>query len=189
MENRKLFVKYKKGEHWENRNTDEAERFAKFLISKKSNSLIVDMGCGGGRDVALFTRKGFKTIGIDISKWNIKKAKINFPNLDFRVGNIENLEFDNSSIDAIFNINVIHYVDKEKTIKEFFRVLKPGGYLFIHFNLEILDEKGIIDYQQSKEKVLSLISNFKIISRRDFNRIDLIPKKHTHHILELLLAK
>ncbi len=189
MHARKLFIKYQKGRHWEKHPLIYAEKFAKFLKNKSFSGIILDVGCGTGRDVNIFS-KYFNSMGIDYSEKEIKLAKKNFPKCKFVVQNAEKLKFKEKTISAIHCINVIHYLDENKAFKEFYRVLKTEGYIFIHFNLEIKDNKtGKLDYFKKEKDILKLISNFKIVNRKIFKRVDSIPRKHTHIILELILQK
>ena len=189
MQERKLYEKYKPYSHWQNHPTSYAELFSNFLREHKFKGTIIDAGCGTGRDINFFNQYGFDARGIDISEENIKTAKESFPNSKFEIQEIEHLKFDDNSVDAIFMINVIHYLKKEKAIKQIFRVLKPGSYFFIHFNLEIIDKDGNIDYFQSEEEVLELVSKFNIIHAHKFNRLDSLPVEHKHTIFELILQK
>ena len=189
MENKPLYEKYLKAKHWENHPTKYAESFANFLKEVKFKGLVVDLGCGNGRDVNVFSDLGFNASGIDYSEEEIKNAKKEFLNLKFEVKNIENTTFKDESIGALFIINVIHYLNKEKAIKEMWRILKPKGYLYIHFNISIVDKNGKIDYNHKEEHILKLISNFKILHKNIFKRVDKLPIEHTHTVMELILQK
>lgn len=189
MEEQKLYQKYSDGRHWEKRPTFYVESFAEFLKKQNFEGLIVDVGCGNGRDVEVFSNFGFNTLGIDNVSKEIKDNKKKFPELKFEVQNAENLKFENNSVDAFFMINVIHYVHKEKSIKEIFRALKPRGYFFIHFNIDIIDKNGKVDYHHDQEDVLKLVSKFKILQKNIFERVDHQPVEHKHKIMELVLQK
>lgn len=189
MENKKLSSKYQEGKHWEKHPTVYAERFVKFLKEKDFNGTIIDLGCGNGRDINVFTKNGFNALGIDNSEKEIKLAGSNFPNCKFEVQDIENLKFEDKSVNAFFMINVIHYVNKEKALKEVYRCLKPGGYIFIHFNLEITDKDGNTDYEQDEVEILNQIVFFENVHEEIFKRVDTKPKEHTHEIMELILRK
>ena len=189
MRSQKLYQKYSSGRHWEKHPTIYAEIFAEFLKSVNFKGLVVDIGSGNGRDVNTFSLFGFKSIGIDNSKKEINACKKKFPELKFEVQNTEKLKFKDNSIGAFFMINVIHYVNKEKAIKEIFRVLKPNGYFFIHFNIKIIDKSRKVDYYYTEKDILRLISKFKIVSKKVFGRIDLSPIKHKHKIMEVILQK
>jgi len=189
MENTLLFEKYKKGEHWKNHPVDYSERFSRFLKKSSFRGLLVDLGCGYGRDVNIFSKNRINVLGIDISKKKIDKAKHKYPYLNFEVQDIENLRLKDESVSAFFMINVIHYLGEERGISEILRTLKTGGYLFIHFNLLIEDEKGQVDYKKDEKEILQLFSDFKIIEKRIIYRLDKFPFLHKHKILELILQK
>ncbi len=189
MESPELFEKYDRGRHWEHHPEMYAENFAEFLEEKNFDGKIIDIGCGTGRDVNVFNERGFDVIGVDKSKENIKIAKEKFPKSNFIVSNAHELPFNKNSIEATYIINVIHYVDAEKALKEIFRALKPGGLCFIHFNIDISDVDGNIDYRHEPNDILNIVSQFEIIQKNEFERIDEKPLKHTHQIMELILKK
>jgi len=189
MKEQKLYNKYLHCKHWEKHPTVYAEKFIDFLKTNNFKGLLVDIGCGNGRDINVFAKAGFDTLGVDYSKDEINLAKQKFPKLKFQIQNVERLGFDNDSIGAFFMINVIHYVDKEKAISEIFRTLKSGGYFFIHFNIEIKDGNGNIDYKDDEKDIMSLVDGFDILQKRTFERVDFEPVEHTHKIIELILRK
>ncbi len=189
MQSQKLYQKYADGRHWEKHPTIYAETFAEFLKEKNFKGMIVDVGCGIGRDVNVFSKFGFNAFGIDNSKQEIENCKKRFPELKFEVQDVEKLKFTDNSVDAFFMINVIHYVHKEKAIQEIFRALKPYGYFFVHFNIDIIDKNGKVDYHHDQEDILKLVSKFKIIQQRLFERVDHQPVEHKHEIVELFLQK
>ncbi len=191
MENSNLFNKYLSGQHWKNHTTEYAERFLDFLIINNFKGILVDVGCGSGRDTNFFASKisEFQVIGMDCDFLEISLARENHPENVFLKRNIECCDFLDSSVGAFFMINVIHYVDQKKALSEIIRILEPNGYLFVHFNLEIIDVHGNVDYFQNKEEIFSLISGFKIRQAREIERVDYSPIEHVHKILELVLQK
>ena len=189
MEEKTLFDKYGGGRHWEKHPTMYVEKFIDFLKSKDFNDLIVDLGCSNGRDVNVFSKEGFNILGIDYSEKEIEIARKNFPSLKFDLQNVESLKFENNSIGAFYMINVIHYVNKKRAIDEIFRTLKQKGYFFIHFNMEIIDKDGNLDYSHKEKDITDLISNFKIIHKEIIDRTDYTPVEHKHKIMELILQK
>jgi len=106
----------------------QLNEFLSLLKGKK----ILDAGCGGGRDVEYFTEEGYDAIGIDLSEGLIKEAKKKkgkFIVMDFR-----KLSFENETFDGIWSMaGFIHNSrdDVVKSLKEFLRVLKKDGILYI----------------------------------------------------------
>src|SRR3989344_2258331 len=189
MENQTLYNLYQDGRHWEKRPAIYAERYAAFLQERWFTGQIVDLGCGAGRDAAVFHRQGLEVLGIDISAEEISKAQLNHPSCKFEVQDVQALAWADNSVAAYFMINVIHYLNQQQALNEIHRTLRLGGYLFIHFNLDITDEEGNNDYHHDEKDIARLVSKFKIVERRKFERVDSLPKIHTHQILELILQK
>ena len=189
MEEKQLFDKYQEGRHWESHPTVYAERYVAFLKEEGFEDLLVDIGCGSGRDVLVFQQNGIHTLGIDYSTQEIENARLRHPNSEFAVRNVERINFEDNSVGAYFMINVIHYVKKQQALDELLRTLKPRGYLFIHFNIDITDEEGNVDYHHGEKEIYKSLSKFQVKRQRVFERVDTIPKKHTHKILEVILQK
>jgi SAM-dependent methyltransferase len=110
------------------------------LASLKEGETVLDLGSGAGFDSFLAAKKvGDKgrVIGVDMTPEMIKKAKENakkgnYRNVEFRLGEIENLPLTDASVDVIISNCVINLSpDKEKVFRESFRVLTLGGRLMI----------------------------------------------------------
>lgn len=107
------------------------------IFKKHGVKKILDLGCGSGRHVVYFSKKGFDVYGIDISKYGIKLTKQWLGNrkAKLKIGNIyKKLPYKDNFFDAIISVQVINHgtIEKiRKLIKEMERVLKPGGLIFI----------------------------------------------------------
>jgi len=103
-----------------------AEYFTK-LGQIKTTDNILEIGCG----TALFTEKVFNKThanitAIDISNDLLEKAKTKLPEIHFINEDAMNLSFTDNSFDFIYGSSVLHHLDVEKALNEFYRVLKPG---------------------------------------------------------------
>jgi len=102
----------------------------------KPGEVVLDLGSGGGIDCFLAAQKvgerGF-VIGVDMTEAMIERARQNaasggYSNVDFRLGEIEDLPVEASTIDAVISNCVINLApDKSRVFREVYRVLKPGG--------------------------------------------------------------
>ena len=103
--------------------------------SPSSKSKILDIGCGTGHHVASLGSKGLDVIGIDISPSMIKKAKENFPDYKFEVGDATNGgSFNPDSFTHILCMyfTIYYFKDKTQFFNNCFKWLMPGGYLIVH---------------------------------------------------------
>ncbi len=106
----------------------------------KKGDVVLDLGSGAGIDTILAAKKvgkSGKVIGIDITEEMIEKAKRNaqkqnVKNVEFILGDIENLPLTDNSVDIIITNCVINLTpDKVKAFSEAYRVLKPGGKIYL----------------------------------------------------------
>ena len=162
------------------------------LASLREGETVVDLGSGGGLDCFLAANKvGEKghVIGVDMTPEMLDKARENLrkskhKNVEFRLGEIENLPVANNTADIIISNCVINLSpNKKRVFDETFRVLKPGGRLMISdiVLLKELPEKvkknvesyiGCVSGAEMKAKYLDLIK------QAGFQGVTIVEESH-----------
>lgn len=97
-----------------------------------ANSTVLDVASGPGYGAATTAARGSIPVGIDFADNMVATAKRNYPNIDFRRGDAENLAFNDDCFDAVIcAFGILHMPQPQKAMAEAVRVLKPGGrYVF-----------------------------------------------------------
>lgn len=119
-----------KREEWE---TPE-ERIAAFARTLPPNARVLDLGCGVGRHALLHAALGHRVTALDAAPDGLaeleRKAVLAGVEIETRHGGMDQLPFEDGSFDHVLSFNVIYHADEEvmiRTIREIFRVLRPGG--------------------------------------------------------------
>jgi ubiquinone/menaquinone biosynthesis C-methylase UbiE len=165
------------------------------IASLKEGDIVLDLGSGAGFDCFLAANKVGKNgrvFGVDMTPEMVEKAKENakkgnHENVEFRLGEIENLPVADNSVDVVISNCVINLSpDKERVFRDAFRVLKPGGRLMIS-DLVLLKE--LPDFiKNSVEAYIGCLSGammrneyIEYIKRAGFQGVKVI-EENTFHI-------
>ncbi len=117
---------------------------------------IIDIGCGGGRNIVYFLKNGFNVYGIDQDAAAIEAVKAMSRQLspanpieNFVVSTVEEMPFPDSFFDLAICSAVLHFAKDpthfDKMLRSIWRVLKPGGFLFARLASDIGIETLIKD--------------------------------------------
>jgi ubiquinone/menaquinone biosynthesis C-methylase UbiE len=158
----------------------------------KKGDTVVDLGSGAGNDIfvarALTGNEGH-LIGIDFTESMIEKAKknnakIGFGNVEFKLGEIENIPLNDNSADVVISNCVLNLVpDKRTAFNEINRILKPGA----HFCVSDIVIKGSLspEFKKSAELYAGCVSGavsqdeyLKIISDAGFVNVEIKQTKN-----------
>lgn len=158
-------------------------------------STVVDLGSGAGNDVFVarsIVGENGRVIGVDMTnemvlKANLNNQKLGYKNVQFKLGEIEDLPVVDSTADVVVSNCVLNLVpDKEKAFAEIYRILKPGGHfcisdIVLEGNLpDSLKESadlyaGCVSGAIHKNEYLNIIQNsgFKNVEIKSAKKIDL----------------
>ncbi len=115
------------------------------------SDLVLDAGCGLGRNLHWFFLNQIDCFGIDMDAMAIEQVKLQYPKIPpdrLLIGPIENMPFEDSFFDHIISSAVLHFAESynqfDAMIHEMVRVLKPEGSLFIRMTSAIGIEDSIV---------------------------------------------
>jgi arsenite methyltransferase len=171
------------------------------LASLKEGERVLDLGSGAGFDCFLAAKKvgkQGKVIGVDMTPEMLDKARANakkgrYSNVEFRLGEIENLPVADSSVDVIISNCVINLSpNKKRVFEEAFRVLAPNGRLLVS-DIVLVKElpesiqknveayAGCISGAELKDKYLELIR------KAGFHEVEMLEEKN--YPLEYIISE
>ena len=122
----------------------DPEKILSFL-DLKPNSIVADLGCGSGVFTIPISKKIKKIYGIDIEPkmiqvLNQKILQKNLKNISTLLSNGIKIPLETSSLDLLITVNTLHeFEDRNKVLKEIFRILKPTGKL------------AVVDFKKKRE--------------------------------------
>jgi len=168
------------------------------IAELKQGETVLDLGCGAGFDVFLAARKvgqEGKVIGVDMTAAMIEKAKANakknkVDNVEFILGEIEELPLEDNSVDVIISNCVINLSPaKKKVFSEAKRVLKNGGRLAISDIIKAEDfpaavEADLDNYSSCVTGSIGREELLSILKELEFKNIEIERKEHSDEIVE-----
>jgi tellurite methyltransferase len=119
-----------------------------------SSAIILDAGCGDGRNLIYFFRRNYEVFGVDLNARSIDALRLvasklapTLPKENILVADLVALPFPNEKFDLVISSAVLHFASDEehfeKMLNEMWRTLKPGGMFFARLASSIGIEKLI----------------------------------------------
>ena len=134
------------------------------LASLAPGETILDLGSGAGFDCFLASERvgpEGQVIGVDMTPEMVERARANtlkggFTNVEFRLGEIENLPVGDASVDAVISNCVLNLSgDRPRVLREVMRALKPGGRVMIS---DLISDQPVPDFvANSKESLVGCL--------------------------------
>jgi ubiquinone/menaquinone biosynthesis C-methylase UbiE len=124
------------GEH--EKKPKDQEMLRRFSIEIGDKKPVWDFGCGPGQTTKYLKDLGIEISGLDLSEKLLEQARANHPEINFRRGNILELEFDDDSISGVVAFYaIVHFTQEqvETAFREIFRVIKPGGLFLFTYHI------------------------------------------------------
>lgn len=155
----------------------------------KESSVILDAGCGTGRNLKWFYNNNFTVFGVDANTKSIDIAKENYPNIanNLTVQNLDVLSFEEFYFDHVICSAVLHFAQNTQhflnMFSELVRVLKPNGTLFIRMtNIEGIENNVSLiadGVYQLPDNTNRFLLNHKLLKQvcADFNLQLIAPFK------------
>lgn len=165
----------------------EMKRIIETTQPDKTNSVILDIGCGTGCMVDTLRESGYRTFGVDKSKAMVEFSKKKYPKSEIKMGDaIDSMEFDRETFTHILCMNktIYEFPDKVAFFRNCYHWLVPGGYLVVHtidatkFDPIVPAGKpALLENPQlyAKERITDTVidfSDFKYKSAYDFTNAD-----------------
>ncbi len=146
------------------------------LCHIQEGQLVLDVGCGIGSTACYIAKNhGCRVVGIDISERMVARSKDRAKRegletrVEFRVADAQHLPFDDGLFDAVISESVTAFVeDKQRAVREYMRVVKPGGYV------------GLNEVTWRKTPAPELVKYISFIMAR----VDFLPPESWRQLLE-----
>jgi ubiquinone/menaquinone biosynthesis C-methylase UbiE len=169
------------GEH--EKKPKDQEILKRFSIEIGDRRPVWDFGCGPGETAKYLKKLGIEISGLDLSEKILKQARTIHPEINFKKGNILELEFDDDSIGGVVAFYaIVHFTEKQVEIafREVFRVLQQDGLFLLTYHIgeetihieEFLNKKTDIDFMFFNTDFI-----YSCLRKIGFKKIEIIERE------------
>jgi cyclopropane fatty-acyl-phospholipid synthase-like methyltransferase len=146
------------------------EKLLSFIPDKRGR--VLDVACGKGASSEILQRYYSEVIGINISRRQLRRCRVNAPGCTFMLMNATALSFDSASFDDVICVEAaFHFVTRKKFFEEAARVLKPGGHLVLS-DILFCDEPSLTMPRENYVPDVTYYSN--LLAAAGFQTIDVV---------------
>lgn len=172
---------------------DLSQLYASFLPLLPAGGKILDLGCGGGRDLRAFKAAGFNCIGVDSSK-RLSQLAADSSGCEVIVGRAQDLSFV-EEFDGIWACASLLHLDRSELLPTLARIqkaLKGDGVLFLSMqegrgNSVALDGRFYAWYSAHELKAIVISAGLDVINQ--WSTLDTIPGREARSWINLLAIK
>jgi ubiquinone/menaquinone biosynthesis C-methylase UbiE len=130
--------------------------------NKEENFLVVDVGAGTGIFAKILAKRGIKVIAVepnDAMRQQAMRDTEDYPDIKWVKGFAESTGLLSEIADWVVMASSFHWTDHEKALKEFARILKPGGYFTAIWNPRDIEEDAL--QKEIDEEIRKMIPDLK----------------------------
>lgn len=153
-----------------NKGHEKLAKWGRSYLNIDEAYTVLDLGCGGGRNIEYFLTKADKVYGLDHSEASVKitsernKEAIESGRCKILLGDVKSLPFEDESIDVVTAFETIYFwSDIEECFKEIYRVLKKDGKFLICNEVSSMKRKDV--------RKLSRVINLKVYTPKDLTNM------------------
>lgn len=153
-----------------NKGHEKLAKWGRSYLNICEDYTVLDLGCGGGRNIEYFLTKADKVYGLDHSEASVKitsernKEAIESGRCKILLGDVKSLPFEDESIDVVTAFETIYFwSDIEECFKEIYRVLKKDGKFLICNEVSSMKRKDV--------RKLSKVINLKVYTPKDLTKM------------------
>ena len=147
---------------------------------------VLDIGCNAGTQCALWAEQGHRIHGLDINEPLLKlakeRARASAHAIDFRLGTAAEMPWPDESMDVCIALELLeHVADWHKCLKEFARVVRPGGVMFLtttNVLCPIQDEFNLLAYSWYPAALKRHFVRLDLTTRPDLANYARLPAVH-----------
>jgi SAM-dependent methyltransferase len=145
-----------------------------------SVEVAVDVGCGVGSNYPVLASSAQRVIGLDISPEALAQLKVQYS--ETVLASVEKIPLPDASADIVLCADVLEHVDDVASVREIYRILKPGGHLFVNVPAfeSLWNENDdyahhLRRYRKGQLKALLADAGFSILQLGYWNRLFWLP--------------